>query len=81
MCTGPKDGRSGDVGRSRDGEIVEGILSTVQLRGMNGPIEERGVEGRFERGGGDGSGRNDVADRITAACKVANITSKLDSIL
>ena len=29
----------------------------------------------------DPTARNDVADRITAACKVANITSKLDSIL
>jgi hypothetical protein len=29
----------------------------------------------------DPTARNDVADRITAACKVANITSKLDAIL
>ena len=29
----------------------------------------------------DPTARNDVADRITAACKVANITSKLNSIL
>ena len=61
-------------------EIASGEISSPK-HAFNKVAEEALTAYNLETLKHDPTARNDVADRITAACKVANITSKLDAIL